>query len=330
MPEKRPVTSTNKAIAALEQGIESLGKYNYKLSKGTGRDTRGFYFKVHGKKHRISQKEIHDFKLTQTEIYDYTRDILIHSDSFRPYIPDPKEKFVIVRMNWRLRENVIPEIGFNYVHGDFGWNCLIVDYQIFNETGFFAEEIPLSAHGQWIMIDVLNYLRTRNSKTLLDETYETPGSRTLDCFHQYLEQSYEIPTTKRAHGFSFKLAGIEYDCLGEDILNIKTDDGHAFFPGHDVQICPKNYVPIDEKPQEKIVWIRTKESHMEATDANSNAILYDGKTIGMAVWINPKDQIKRSGRNFEYAFDEIVKFLAGASGPTWTTYRPRRSNFSLR
>ena len=330
LPRARRI-EPKETVPSLERGIESIGERDNAFPDLTGSDGRGFYFKVYDNKYRIASKELHNFRLTDTRVYNSEKDVLIHSDSFRPYIADPLEKFVVVRIKHMPVPNVGGTITLEYAPAGLKRNYLIIDYPITRSTGPFAEEISPAQNGYTIMRYVLDFLRIRNSKYQLDEKYETLGDQTLDCFHQFLEQSYEIWTKKREGGFSFKMAGTEYDCRRENMLGTTVDRGDSFSPETDVQICPSDYVHDDAKQQGKIVWIRTRVSVIEAPESETVPLPSDGKTIGIAVWINPKREIRRSGRNFEDAFTHVLKFLAGIDpGQGLTVCRPGSRTLGLK
>ena len=325
------------AVSWIEQGARALGNRELLSTERIGTDERGFFLEIYGKKYRITNKEIRNFKVSATETYDYTRDVLIHSDDFRPYIADPMEKYAVVRIRRSHEQNVIPmqKHGYSKIDEKNTRNCYFIEYTAYDLGGMFDELMTQKQHGYDIMIDVVEFLRIRHSKHILDDKYDTMAELTANCLHRHLETKYGLYTRKRqGFGFSFEIRGVEYDCVNEDMHDFKTEDGTAFSPANDILICSPDFGPGDREPSGRIAWIRTRSSRMEAYECKGIPLKYEGKRIGLAISVNPREDMDKwkNCHDFDYAFDETLRILAGKdiNGFTVSGSRSRNRSIGLR
>ena len=304
------------AVSWMEQGIRTLDSRGLLPTERIGTDERGFFLEIYGKKYRITNKEIHNFKASATETYDYTRDVLIHSDDFRPYIADPMEKYVVVRIRRSDRQAFQRNmsLGYSEIDEKNTRNFLLVDYSVSDSVGMLDMPMTPEQHGCDIMIRVLEFLRTKYAKPMLDGKHANMAELTADCLHRHLETKYGIRARKRqGFGFSFEIRGTEYDCVNEDMLDFKTEDRTSFSPATDIMLCRPDFTPGDREPSGRIVWIRTRSSRAESWECKGTPMSYESKKIGIAISINPrKDMDKwKNCHDFDSAFDEALGILAG-------------------
>ena len=304
------------AVSWMEQGIRAHGNRGLLPTERIGTDERGFFLEIYGKKYRITNKEIHNFKVSATETYDYTRDVLIHSDDFRPYIADPMEKYVVVRIRRSDRQasQQSMSLGYSKIDEKNTRNFLFVDYSVSDSVGMLDMPMTPEQHGYDIMIKVLEFLRIKYAKPMLDGEHANMAELTADCLHRHLETKYGIRARKRqGFGFSFEIRGTEYDCVNEDMLDFKTEDGTSFSPATDIMLCRPDFTPGDRGLSGRIAWIRTRSSWVESWECKGTSLLNEGKKIGIAIAINPrKDMDKwKNCHDFDSAFDEALGILAG-------------------
>ena len=55
------------AVSWMEQGIRAHGNRGLLPTERIGTDERGFFLEIYGKKYRITNKEIYNFKVSATE-----------------------------------------------------------------------------------------------------------------------------------------------------------------------------------------------------------------------------------------------------------------------
>ena len=299
----------------MEQGIRALGSHGLLPTERIGTDERGFFLEIYDKKYRITNKEIHNFKVSATETYDYTRDVLIHSNDFRPYIADPMEKYVVVRIRRSDRQAFQQNmsLGYSEVDEKNTRNFLLVDYSVSDSVGMLGMPMTLEQHGYDIMIRVLEFLRTKYAKPMLDGEHANMAELTADCLHRHLETKYGIRARKRqGFGFSFEIRGTEYDCVNEDMLDFKTEDGISFSPATDIMLCRPDFTPGDREPSGRIAWIRTRSSWAESYESQGVSLLYEGKQIGIAISVNLREDWDKSKNchDFDIAFDQALQVWA--------------------
>ena len=196
------------ALSWIEQGARALGNSMLPPTEKIGIDERGFFLEIDGKKYRITNKEIHGFKVSKTEEYDYTTDVLIHSDDFRPYIADPMEKYIVVRIRRSDRQAFQSDmrLGYSEIDEINTRNFLVFDYTVGDPVGQFSMPMTPEQHGYTIMIRVLEFLRIRHSKHILSDKQGSMAELTADCLHRHLETKFRVHTRKRqGFGFSFEL-----------------------------------------------------------------------------------------------------------------------------